>query len=73
MQWRLWTLIALLAMPSLAADLVPVADFFRREVVTDAVMSPSGRHVAAAFKGGAKGRLGLVVLRLTQPNFGRMS
>jgi dipeptidyl aminopeptidase/acylaminoacyl peptidase len=59
---RLWALLALAALPAAAAELVPVADFFRREAVTEAVMSPSGGHVAAAYKGGPKGRLGLVVL-----------
>src|SRR5688572_8801736 len=62
MYWRLGTLFAAFALTAAAADPVPVADFFRREAVTEAVMSPSGRHVAAAIKGGPNGRLGLVVL-----------
>ena len=62
MSFRLWALAALTALPVLAADPAPVGDFFRREAITEAVMSPSGRHVAAAYKGGSKGRLGLVVL-----------
>ena len=62
MYLRFWALLALAVLPAVAAEQVPIADFFRREAVTEAVMSPSGRHVAASYKGGPKGRLGLVVL-----------
>ena len=62
MTFRSWALAAAVATSAAAADPVPVADFFRREAITEAVMSPSARHVAAAIKGGPKGRLGLVVL-----------
>ncbi len=46
------------------AEPVPLADFFRRPAVTGPVMSPSGRYVAAAMKGGSQGRQRLVVLNL---------
>ena len=45
----------------LANDVIPVADFHRRPAFAGAVISPSGKHVGAAIKGGPKGRFGLVV------------
>ncbi len=58
----LWLGAALLTQAALAADPVPLADFFRHPVVASPVMSPSGKHVAAALKGGPEGRMRLVVL-----------
>jgi dipeptidyl aminopeptidase/acylaminoacyl peptidase len=40
---------------------IPVADFFKQGIFIEAVMSPSGRHVAATAKGGPANRRGLVV------------
>ncbi|MBL0125709.1 MAG: S9 family peptidase [Betaproteobacteria bacterium] len=56
-----------LMLPGLAgaAPSVPLADFFRYPAASQAIMSPSGRYVAATMKGGAKGRLGLVMIDLT--------
>jgi len=62
MTFRPWALAALAAVSAVAAEPTPIADFFRREAITEAIMSPSGRHVAAAYKGGSRGRVGLVVL-----------
>ena len=39
----------------------PVEDFFRYESFGQAVMSPSGNHIAATVKSGKTGRRGLVV------------
>ncbi|MBC7990621.1 MAG: S9 family peptidase, partial [Luteimonas sp.] len=46
-----------------AADLAPVADFFRRADYVDMVMSPNGRAIAALGLGKG-GRVGLVILDL---------
>lgn len=53
---------------ALAAEPIPVADFFRLPVMSDPVMSPSGQYVAALMKGGPKGRLVLVLLNLQDPS-----
>ena len=58
----LWLTAALLVKPAFASDPVPLADFFRQPVVASPVLSPSGKHVAAALKGGPQGRMRLVVL-----------
>ena len=58
----LWLTVALLVKSAFAADPVPLADFFRQPVVASPVMSPSGKYVAAALKGGPQGRMRLVVL-----------
>ncbi len=47
-----------------AAEFVPVADFFRSPMITSPVMSPNGKHVAAAIAGGPQGRRRLVVLNV---------
>ena len=57
--------IAAWAAPSAgAAEPVPVADFFRSPMITSPVMSPNGKHVAAAIAGGPQGRRRLVVLNV---------
>ncbi|MBI3716899.1 MAG: S9 family peptidase [Betaproteobacteria bacterium] len=64
---RLYRFVAIIPLllasaASFAADLVPLEDFFRNETFRDAIISPSGKYVAAAMRGGANGRLGLVIL-----------
>ena len=60
-----WLVLALQAGPAaIAAEPVPLAEFFRNPVVTSPVMSPSGQYVAAAMKGGPQERRRLVVLNL---------
>jgi dipeptidyl aminopeptidase/acylaminoacyl peptidase len=57
--------IAAWAVPSAgAAEPVPVADFFRSPMITSPVLSPNGKHVAAAIAGGPQGRRRLVVLNV---------
>jgi dipeptidyl aminopeptidase/acylaminoacyl peptidase len=41
---------------------IPVEDFFKRPAISAAVLSPSGRYVAATMRGGLKNRNGLVIL-----------
>ncbi len=60
--WAAALLLPLCATAATAADPIPTADFFRRPVFSGAVMSPSGRYVAATMKGGPKGRHGLVMI-----------
>ena len=48
--------------PARAAEPIALADFFRNPVVASPVLSPNGRHVAAAMAGGPQGRRRLVVL-----------
>jgi dipeptidyl aminopeptidase/acylaminoacyl peptidase len=38
------------------------ADFFKNQSMSNAVMSPSGKYIAAIVKGGPKGRQGLVMI-----------
>ena len=59
--------------PTLAMALVPVplADFFRYPLSSQAIMSPTGRYVAATMKGGENNRLGLVLIDLTAPGKSR--
>ena len=59
-----WLLCAAPAAAALAAEPMPLADFFRNPVVSGPVMSPNGQHVAAALAGGLQGRRRLVVLNL---------
>ena len=58
----------LAANAALAAEPIPVADFFRLPVISNPVMSPSGEYVAALMKGGPKSRLALVLLNLQEPS-----
>lgn len=56
---------ALVVGSALAAEPpVPLEDFFRHPAVASAVMSPSGRQVAAVMRGGPQNRMRLVVLNL---------
>ena len=48
----------------LAAEPIPLADFFRNPAVGSVVMSPNGQHAAAAMVGGPQGRRRLVALDL---------
>ena len=50
---------------------VPVADFFRHPAYSTAALSPDGRYVALAAKGGPRGRIGLVVLSIDEPSRSR--
>jgi acetyl esterase/lipase len=57
------TLLAL-CMPitaTFAAEQVPVEDFFRNELIAEAVMSPSGKYIAATVRVASGKRLGLVI------------
>ena len=49
---------------ALAAEPIPLADFFRPPVLSSAVMSPSGQYVAGTMTGGPQGRQRLVILNL---------
>ncbi|HSV70269.1 MAG TPA: prolyl oligopeptidase family serine peptidase [Methylibium sp.] len=55
--------VAASALPALAADAPPVADFFRLPLVDNAKMSPSGRYIAAT-AGTDVGRMQLAVIEL---------
>lgn len=60
--------VGLACAASLAASIIsaapPVADFFGQPAFAGAVLSPSGKQVAATVKGGPGNRLGLVVIDL---------
>jgi dipeptidyl aminopeptidase/acylaminoacyl peptidase len=49
------------------ADPVPLEDFFRHARVNEAVMSPSGRYIAATVTAGEKNRLALVIIDVQAP------
>jgi dipeptidyl aminopeptidase/acylaminoacyl peptidase len=49
------------ALQAQPAQEIPTIEFFRNVAFDGALMSPSGKHVAATVKGGPKGRRGLVV------------
>ena len=56
------------ALPSngaLAAEPIPLTDFFRPPVLSSPAMSPSGQHIAATMTGGPHGRQQLVILNVT--------
>ena len=53
---------------ALAAEPIPLADFFRPPVLSKPVMSPSGQYIAATMTGGAQGRQRLVMLNLQDPS-----
>lgn len=61
---KLFLALVFWAHAALAAEPMPLADFFRNPVVTRLVMSPNGQHVAAAMAGGPQGRRRLVALNL---------
>ncbi len=49
---------------ALAAEVIPLTDFFRPPVLSNPVMSPSGQHIAATMTGGPQGRQRLVILNI---------
>lgn len=49
---------------ALAADPIPLADFFRLPRLSSAVMSPSGRYIAATMTGGPRERQRLIMLNV---------
>lgn len=51
--------------PTQAAEQVPIEDFFRNEAIAEAVMSPSGKYVAATMRVASGKRLGLVIFDTT--------
>jgi dipeptidyl aminopeptidase/acylaminoacyl peptidase len=53
---------------ALAAEPVPVADFFRRPAMSASVVSPSGQYVAITVTGGPKRRQNLVIMNLQDPS-----
>lgn len=61
---RLLTLLAssLAFYTTVNAATPDAADFYKNPSMSNAVMSPSGKYVAAIVKGGAKGRQGLVMI-----------
>lgn len=66
LQWMGIGVATLLAVTIAAASTdpaaIPVADFYKRPLMSYAVLSPSGKHVAALMKGGPNGREGLVII-----------
>src|SRR4051794_2672928 len=63
-----FVIAALLPAWAHAQGRVPVADFFRHPAYSAAALSPDGRYVALAAKGGPRGRAGLVVLSIDDPS-----
>jgi dienelactone hydrolase len=59
---RLFAALLALAATLAAAEPPKVADFFGPPLLAEAVMSPSGRHIAALVKGGPSGRIQLGVM-----------
>jgi dipeptidyl aminopeptidase/acylaminoacyl peptidase len=53
---------------ALAAEPIPVADFFRRPAVSAPVVSPSGQYAAIVVTGGPKRRQNLVIMNLQDPS-----
>lgn len=58
--------LAMSALPTRAADRVPVQDFFRTPAIAEAVVSPSGTHAALSIAG-PTGQTALAVVELTNP------
>lgn len=50
----------------LAADSIPLADFFRTPVFSGAIVSPSGQYIAATMTGGPEQRQRLIMLDLKE-------
>lgn len=51
---------------ALAADPIALTDFFRTPVLTSAIVSPSGRYIAATMAGGPEQRQRLIMLNLQE-------
>lgn len=62
-------LLVVLLFPNVVCAVTPNAtDFFKNESMRNAVMSPSGKYIAAIVKGGEKGRQGLVMIDINDPS-----
>jgi hypothetical protein len=60
--WRMGLLVLCTQiMCAHAAEQIPIEDFFRNELISEAVMSPSGKYVAATVRVASGKRLGLVI------------